>query len=307
MNTDSQTREWLFALAASKLAAGEVRGERPSLVEIEKWRLGKLQQTRAREVLSYVAHDEQCHTQWRELCAEQRWLDSYNEGAICDQPNPQSVTELKQTPGWLGGVAARLGLAAGRRPRWASGVAAALFALLVIPVVFLPSDDPFAETYLQQVGAAEQLLGVEYPPVLGRLTKAIGSLDGTVKDQDKLQFQMGLSAAAAGVPAIEDERWAAWRDSLPPSIDCNESSSEHCSSTGIRNQALGSWSLVTSLACGSGAHSEPFWEQQAAALQALTEKAVPADHFLALRLQKPLPYTRVQLCAMATGLLGQGG
>ena len=306
MNTNTETREWLFALVASKLAPGEIRGERPSLIEIEQWRTGELLQARADEVLSYVAHDEQCHSMWRGLCEEQRWLDSTEgQSTVVDQPLPATAPELENTTGWLGSVVARLRL--GAQPMWAGGIAAGLFALLIIPAMFRPSGELMAELYQQQLGVAAQVLGAEFPPVLGRTTKNIQILDGSVVDQDKHQFQLGLSAAASQMSGLHDQRWDTWKASLPPSIDCLDSTTEQCSEQALRNQALGSWSLVTALGCNNKQAEADFWHQQATALNEVAGGAWAQKHFLAARLQKPLPQSREKLCLMATGLLGQGG
>lgn len=306
MNTNTETREWLFALVASKLTTGEIRGERPSLLEIERWRTGQLLQTRADEVLSYVAHDEQSHSMWRDLCEEQRWLDSTEgQNSLTDQPLSATAPKLENKTGWLGSVAARLRL--GTQPIWAGGIAAGLFALLIIPAMFRPSGDLMSSHYQQQLGAAGQVLGAEFPAVLGRVTKNIQPLDGSAVDQDKYQFQLGLSAAASQVSGVDDQRWETWRASLPPSVDCVGSTSEHCSEQAVRNQALGSWSLVTALGCNNQQPQTDFWHQQATALSEVAGGAWAQKHFLAARLQKPLPQSREKLCLMATGLLGQGG
>jgi len=256
-------------------------------------------------VLSYVAYDEQSHEQWRDLCEEQRWLDKQRADGVVDQPAPGLVPELNPQTGWLGGVVARLGLNV--RSPWAGGIAAGLFALLLIPAMFRPGADPMLEVYQQQVGSAASVLGSEFPQVLARSTKNIQTLDATVVDQDKHQFQLGLAAAAEKVSILDDQRWDTWRASLPQSIDCEADASEHCSAQAVRNQALGSWSLVTALACSADQGQSDFWQKQAAALNELADGDWAQEHFLAARLQQPLPQSREKLCVMATGLLGQGG
>ena len=306
MNTNTETREWLFALAASKLTTGEVRGERPSLVEIERWRTGELLPARADEVLSYVAHDEQSYTIWRDLCEEQRWLNGTGGQSMAeDQPVHEKTPALSGNTGWLGSVVARFGI--GAQPLWAGGIAAGLFALLVIPAILRPGGDAMTEVYQQQLVTAAQVLGAEFPPVLRRATKSIQILDGSAIDQDKYQFQLGLSAAAYKVSSMDDLRWDAWRASLPQPIDCAVETTENCSEQAVRNQTLGSWSLVTALACNSEQGETDFWHRQATALSEVAGGAWPQQHFLAARLHKPLPQSREKLCVMATGLLGQGG
>ncbi len=306
MNTESRRRAWLFAQAASKLMQGSVRGERPDLHEIDQWRLGTLGEQRADEVLSYVANDELCYGQWRDLCAEQRWLNDFDAtGPREDQPKPGSSADVTETSTWAGKLISRipLNISSG----WGAAVAAGLFAVVMVPMIFSPSSDIASRAFQQQLGSAEQLLGAEFPPVLARMTKSIQSLNASATNHDKRQFQLGLSAAAAKVTDISDPRWNDWQKALPKIISCEESTDGDCSEQAIRNQALGSWSLVTALACQVNASDKDFWQQQAETLKDLMEDDFSKQHFLTLRLKKPLPNSRVALCEMANGLLGQGG
>ena len=307
MNNDGQTqsREWLYALAASKLSKGETRGERPSLVEIEQWRLGGLLQERADEVLSYVAHDEQCFGQWQDLCAEQRWLDQEErQEPLQDQPAAASEPVVTQEH-WLSGAVARI--SRGIKPVWGGAIAAGLLALLLVPAMFRPADDNVAQAYLQQLSSAEKLMGAEFPPVLARQTKSVQPLDDLANNPEQRQFRQGLAAAASRVSDITDERWQAWRTSLPAPVSCDGQRDGDCSAQAVQNQALGSWSLVTALACQNNATSADFWPSQANSLTELLSVELPQGHFLARRLQQPLPTAKPSLCQLATGLLGQGG
>lgn len=307
MDKETQTREWIYALAASKLTGGNIQGASPSLLEIDQWRLGKLVTPRSDEVLSHVAHDEACFTQWRELCEAQRWLATEAAGAQSgfeEQPLPSGAPVVQTTGGWLGGIAARLSTLS--VSSWGGAIAAGLFALLVIPAMFRPGDDGVAQAYLQQLNAADHVLGAELPTTLSRLTKSISTLD-QLGDDDRRQFQQGLAAVADRVDVQADERWAAWRAGLPAAVDCAASDSGDCSAKAVRNQALGSWSLVTALACGTDTTDAAFWSQQGAALNDIAAAGVAADHFLVARLQAPLPQVQADICVLANGLLGQGG
>lgn len=307
MNNDAQTqtREWLYALAASKLTKGETHGDRPSLLEIEQWRQGAMQGARADQVLSYVAHDEQCFAQWRDLCQEQRWLDQFEAQQTLDDQPHLAKAPSEQKSGWLSGTIARIGT--GFKPVWGGAIAAGLLALLVVPAMFRPADDSIAQTYLQQLGSAENLLGAEFPPVLGRLTKAIQPLDNSSVNVAKRQFQQGLAAVADKVDDSQDARWSDWRETLPEAVICDGVATGDCSAQAMRNQALGSWSLVTALACGNSQTDNNFWAQQAGVLNELVSEELAQGHFLAQRLQQPLPTGQQALCQLANGLLGQGG
>lgn len=307
MNKETQTREWIFALAASKLTTGSTQGAGPSLLEIDQWRLGKLLAARSDEVLSHIAHDEACFTQWRELCEAQRWLISESAAAqtgVEEQPLPDGAPVVETTGGWLGGIAARISSLS--VSGWGGAVAAGLFALLLIPAMFRPGDDGIAHAYLQQLNAADSVLGAEIPAALSRLTKSISALESLDND-DRRQFQQGLSAVADRIDVQEDARWAAWRAGLPAAVDCTGSDTGDCSVAAVRNQALGSWSLVTALACNTDTAGAAFWSQQGAALSDIAAAGVAPDHFLVARLSTPLPHQQAEMCVLANGLLGQGG
>lgn len=51
-------------------------GEKPSLLEIDLWRRGKLKKKRSAEVQSYIARDAECYRQWTELVSDAEQLKS---------------------------------------------------------------------------------------------------------------------------------------------------------------------------------------------------------------------------------------
>lgn len=305
MNTDDPGREWLYALAAARLSQGERRGERPSALEIDRWRLGQLSPPRADEVLSHVAHDPQCYAQWRSLCEEQRWLEREAGEPTLEQPGGGAAVVRGQGT-WLGAVAARLGLTDGARPRWAGAVAACLVALLLVPLLF-PGGPAAVDLYEQQLERAGAMPAAAFPALLGRETKAVDPLAGGVVDPDRAQFRMGLAAAAERLGAREGAGWADWLGELPRADACDGAAPAHCSAAGWRNRTLGGWALVTLLACERDASDASFWREQAEALDALVTDGLAPTHFLAARLRPPLPRQPAALCATARGLLGQGG
>lgn len=298
MNDKSKAREWTLALAGCQLMQGDCKGPRPTLVEIELWRNGGVEGERAEQVLSHIAHNDDCFVQWRDLCEEQRWLDLQS---VDDQPRSDALKATDAAKHWLTNTVARIAT-----PAWGSAIAAGLFALLLLPSVFMSNDQNIQRTYGQQLDLASHMNGAEFPAVLGRMTKSIQALDGQATHQDKYQFQLGLAATAERIKVADMASWKGWLDALPAAIECSNLGTSACSSTGILNQALGSWSLVTALACNSNTVGNEFWAEQANALSLLVDKKLPRTHFLASRLRGPLPKSQADLCIMANGLLGQG-
>jgi len=119
-----------LALTALVLDSKKPQGEKPSLLDIDLWRRGKLKKKRAAEVQAFVAHDTDCYQQWLELLE--------NEAILATEKAENKISLSDKINTWFTGF----------NTAWMGGGLTFATTAALIAVISL---NPFEDTLLQQI------------------------------------------------------------------------------------------------------------------------------------------------------------
>ncbi len=271
-NRDNQFKEHRQALAALYAFKNKPSGEKPSLQEVDAWRLGKLPEKRAAEVLSYIANDPDYYEQWRDLQEAEQWLvdDALADDALSVDSLDQPAPLIKRFSDWLASLIVM--------PVTRVSLAFALVAIVVTPLLL-----PTGATTGVLLETAYGLYGDASPNFAAPnvfKTKGLDNLLGDAvarDDREQYHLKIGFRRFIEKMRWSNDKSWDAWLDTLPKkTLKCDKAPSvEKCENSTLYYVNLGQWSLLTFNACQAGqqgdggSSDDDFWQNQSDAAKQL--------------------------------------
>ncbi len=257
------------AFSAVQLHHVKPKGNAPSWQEIHDWHSRTLDDARAAEVLSHIAHDPVVFQQWKDISDAEIWLADENgktntenlpeENAKNDQTHTaDSVSADDNSQSnvvWLSKFKKRL--QARPLPALGGAIAAGLLIVLVIPQLQQSDTADLGSTanpLINQYIALGAPLPANAPPI--RKTRAMAGVLGNISKPDVhlLQLKRGQLLGFNAISTSPPAQWQPWRGSLPVSaVDCSTASDQAaCSASQTPINELGRWSIAQSLLCQSG-------------------------------------------------------